>query len=156
MTSKTINSTVKTNDNTVTSAARESVILPLPPQDLKDKTGMEIYARFMRHLRYVPNSRMEVKVLSAIQFTADMMDIQYAQVARILLDLGLRAPRLSFPNEFLEFADNARSRDATDYGSAGETLQDLYAHWDGLGEDKFAAAKREYRTLDEGVITNTL
>ncbi len=156
MTSTTVNNTIKTNDNTVNAEARESVILPLPPQDLKDKTDMEIYARFMRHLRYVPNSRMEVKVLSAIQFTADMMDLHDAQVARILLDLGLRAPRLSFPNEFLEFADNARCREATEYGSAGETLRDLYAHWDALGEDKFAAAKRDYKTLDAGVVINTL
>tara|TARA_R110002126_G_scaffold13118_3_gene56784 strand:- start:307672 stop:308211 length:540 start_codon:yes stop_codon:yes gene_type:complete len=151
MTSQKTDKTFKSNDNKA-----ESVILPLPPLDLKDKVDMEIYARFMRHLRYVANSRMEVKVLSAIQFTADMMDIQDAQVARILLDMGLRAPRLSFPNEFLEFADNARSRDNTEFGSAGETLQELYAHWTEIGEDQFIAVKREYAVFDEGVFTNTL
>lgn len=153
MTNHIDNKTAKTNDNQV---KVESVILPLPPENLKDKTDMEIYARFMRHLRYVANSRMEVKVLSAIQFTADMMDVQDAQIARVLLDLGLRAPRLSFPLEFLEFADTARAREATEFGSAGETLQDLYAHWDQIGEDKFVACKREYKLIDEAVTTNML
>lgn len=151
MTSQKTEKTFKSNDNKV-----ESVILPLPPLDLKDKVDMEIYARFMRHLRYVANSRMEVKVLSAIQFTADMMDLQDAQVARILLDLGLLAPRLSFPNEFLEFADNARTRSTTEYGSAGQSLQELYSHWDSIGEDKFVSFKREYKIMDEAVTTNLL
>ena len=151
MTSQTTQKTKKSNDNKV-----ESVILHLPPQDLKDKVDMEIYARFMRHLRYVANSRMEVKVLSAIQFTADMMDLQDAQIARVLLDLGLRAPRLSFPVEFLEFADTARARSALEYGSAGQAMQDLYEHWDEIGEDKFTAFKRDYKIVDEAVTTNLL
>ena len=149
---------VKTADRNVSieDETKERVILPLPPLDLKDKVDMEIYARFMRHLRYVPNSRMEVKVLSAIQFAADMMDLPDSQVARCLLDLGLHAPRISFPVEFIEFADKARSRNIQDFGSAGQAMQDLYTHWDNIGEDKFISAKRDYRLIDEAVITNAL
>lgn len=151
MTSQKTDKTFKSNDNKV-----ESVILPLPPLDLKDKVDVEIYARFMRHLRYVANSRMEVKVISAIQFAADMMDLQDAQVSRILLDLGLRAPRISFPSEFLEFADTARARSSLEYGSAGQAMQDLYDHWDSIGEDKFTSCKREYKIIDEAVTTSLL
>ena len=42
--------TLKSNDNRM----GEKVILPLPPQSDYSSSEMEIYARFMRHLRLVP------------------------------------------------------------------------------------------------------
>ena len=42
---------MKSNDN----FAKANIELPLPPDD-QDAPEMEIYARFMRHLRMVPNN----------------------------------------------------------------------------------------------------
>ncbi len=105
---------------------------------------MEIYARFMRHLRHVPNSRTEIKILSSIQFTADMMDITDALVAKTLIDMGLRAPRKSFPTAFLDHADAALMRSGWDVGGPSNALIDLKNHWDDIGEDRFAAFRKSY------------
>ncbi len=136
----------------VTSLKQASeILLPLPPDRNADPQDMELYARFMRYLRHVPNSRMEIKILSAIQFTADMSGYSDAHIAKILVDMGLRAPRMAFPASFLEFADNALMRPAWAVGGPTPSLQELKAHWDRIGEDKFAAFKREY-PLHEGLV----
>lgn len=94
---------MKTNDNVFEVS---SIVLPLPPTShFDDAFAMEIYARFMRQLRYVPTSRADIQVLTCIQFAADMMDISDAQVAKVLVDLGLRAPRSAFPIGYLSFVD---------------------------------------------------
>ena len=93
---------LKSNDN----VSLKNVVLPLPPEKDRGAAEMEIYARFMRHLRMVPNSQIEIKVLSAIQFTADMLDIRDALVSKTLVDCGLRAPRKAFPAEYLEHVDS--------------------------------------------------
>lgn len=129
--------THKCNDNKVDN----KVVLPLPPED-QAPTDMDIYARFMRHLRNVPNSRMEIKILSAIQFTADMLDIGDALVAKTLVDCGLRAPRQSFPAEYLEFIDKSLLRSGWEVGGPSASAAELKAHWDKIGEDKFAPFRR--------------
>lgn len=112
------------------------IALPLPPTlSEDDRFEMEIYARFMRHLRHVPGTRMDIKILSAIQFTADMMDHGDALVAKILVDLGLRAPRRAFPVAYLDFVDKALYRAAVTHGTPGETITALREHWDHIGED---------------------
>lgn len=134
-----------------TLATDDHIVLPSPPECC----GVEevaLYARFMKHLRHVPNSRAAIKVLSAMQFTADMLEYSDAHVAKILVELGLRAPRLAFPADFLEFADNSLMRSPWDVGAPSEALQELKAHWDTTGEDKFAAFKRRYSLLDEAVV----
>ncbi|MFN3701411.1 MAG: hypothetical protein ACK4VI_07815 [Alphaproteobacteria bacterium] len=124
-------------------------VLPLPPHNTEDlKDDMAVYARFMRHLRHVPNSRMEIKILSAIQFTADMMDHSDAHVAKILVDLGLRAPRMAFPADFLSFADQALLRTGYEVGAPSEGVRELKEFWDMIGEDKFAAFKGQYTYAD--------
>ena len=141
-------------------ANRERIALPIPPAphigiapgDKPDtRFEMEIYARFMRHLRDVPNSRMEIKILAAIGFTADMMDISDALVAKTLVDMGLRAPRRAFPLSFLEFADKTLQRKAWD--NAAHTpagIAEMHAHWNQIGEDRFASAsRREFATYNE-------
>lgn len=129
----------------------QSVILPLPPE-LQEDGDMKVYARFMRYLRHVPNSRMEIKVLSAIQFTADILDCSDAHVAKLLVDLGLRAPRMAFPAEFLAFADQSLVRNEWDVGGPSKGMVALQTHWNEIGEDKFAAFKREYPLLEEGAV----
>lgn len=123
--------------------------LPLPPQASEErKEDMALYARFMRHLRHVPNSRMEIKILSAIQFTSDMLDYSDAHVAKTLVDLGLRAPRMAFPADFLIYMDQAMTRSVFDIGGPSAGMQELKAFWDAIGEDKFAAFKSGYEILE--------
>jgi hypothetical protein len=131
----------------------ERVALPLPPAPGREANfEMEVYARFMRHLRQVPNSRMEIKILSAIQFTADMMEVGDALVAKTLADLGLRAPRKAFPVSFLDFADRAVQRRSWDTsGPAPSSIMAMKEHWDHIGENRFAATVRDqYAVYNEG------
>lgn len=116
------------------------VTLPLPPTLAEDERfEMEVYARFMRHLRLVPGSRMDVKILSSIQFTADMMDHGDALIARIMVDRGLRAPRRAFPVSFVDFVDKAMQRMAAGFGAPSAAILALKQHWDKIGEDRFSA-----------------
>jgi hypothetical protein len=80
----------------------ENVFLPLPPLDDAPHEVMEIYGRFMRHVRLSPSPVMDIKVLSAIQFTADMMDMGDDRVAKMLADMGLRCPQTALPQSYLE------------------------------------------------------
>ncbi len=134
---------LKSNDNQ--SGGLRHTVLPLPP-DITNEMHVEIdlYARFMRHLRMVPNSREEIKVLSAIQFTADMMDLTDALVAKTLVNLGLRAPRSAFPASYLEHVDKSLMRSGWEVGGPDAGTIDLKAYWDQIGEDPFAAARRAY------------
>lgn len=118
----------------------DQIHLPMPPDMTNEsRFEMEVYARFMRHLRHVPNSRMEIKILSAIQFTADIMDHGDALVAKTLVDLGLRAPRKAFPVTFLDFADQCAQRRVWSGSShPPATVMALKEHWDGIGENRFA------------------
>ena len=132
--------------------ATDRVELPLPPryqETAEAKMEMEIYARFMRHLRLIHNSRMEIKVLGAIQYVADMMDIQDGQVAKTLVDLGLRAPRMAFPAVYLEYADCASLRSPWDVAAPNKSLRELHEFWGRIGEDRFAAFQRSYPLLSE-------
>lgn len=138
--------------NTTTMPQDENVMLPMLPADMKDRQVLAMYARFMQHLRHVPCSRMEIKVLSAIQFTADMLDCSDAHVSKTLVDFGLRAPRLAFPADFLKFADQALMRTGWEVGGPSKALQELKAHWDGIGEDKFAAFRGEYSLVNEQMV----
>jgi hypothetical protein len=132
----------------------EKVQLPVPsaPDQLRVQVGvraeLDIYARFMRHIRHVPNSRVEIKILSAIQFTADMADCSDAHVAKTLVEMGLRAPRMAFPADFLSYADQALMRGGWDVGAPSTALLDLKAHWDRIGEDKFSAFRGDFALLE--------
>lgn len=138
----------KNNRDTFSNLSNKHV-LPLPPTELAEsKDDMAIYARFMRHLRHVPNSRMEIKILSAIQFTADMLYLSDAHVSKVLVEQGLRAPRLSFPSEFLSFIDQSLMRSDWDIGGPNEAMKELKEFWDFIGEDKFAGVKAGHDLLE--------
>lgn len=119
---------------------KDIITLPLAPE-ASAISEMEIYARFMRHLRMVPNSKMEIKVLSAIQFTADMLDLSDALVSKTLIDLGLRAPRAALPEEYLDFADQSLMRSGFDLGGPKTSTLAIKQHWDHIGEDQFAGIR---------------
>lgn len=133
---------MKANDNCLA----ERIILPIPEINTAH-ADMEIYARFMRHLRAVTNSRMEIKVLASIQFVADMLDLPDSQVTKTLVDMGLRTPRMALPSDFLDHADASLMRDEWEVGAANKPLRSLDNHWSLIGEDKFAAFKRFYPSL---------
>lgn len=135
---------MKANDN---NCLTERVVLPIPEINADPKTDMEIYARFMRHLRNVANSRMEIKVLTSIQFVADMLDLPDAQVTKTLVDMGLRAPRMALPSDYLDHADACLMRDDWEVGSANAALRSLQTHWNEIGEDRFASFRKFYPTL---------
>ncbi|MGB4056783.1 MAG: hypothetical protein WBK77_01725 [Alphaproteobacteria bacterium] len=128
------------------------VALPLPPQLYGTGDDMEVYARFMQHLRNVPSSRMEIKILSAIQFTADIMDHSDAHVAKLLVDLGLRAPRMAFPADFLKYADMAMMRSGWEVGGPTPGIEALKEHWDRIGEDKFTVFRGGYDLREARVL----
>lgn len=127
----------------------ENVFLPLPPLDGSDNLELEVYARFMRHIRLVPNSRIEIKVLSAIQFTSDMMDLNDAIVSKMLADMGLRAPRKAFPEAYLDHVDHTLMRSGWDVAGPCASSVDMKRFWDDIGEDKFAAFKKDYPRVTE-------
>lgn len=139
---------MKSNDNNFEGL---NIKLPFPPTDMKAEFEMEVYVRFMRQLRVVPSSRPEICILAAIQYVADMMDIEDALVANTLVDLGLRAPRMAFPEAYLEFLDKIMMRDIHEIGFISPALKELKSHWGAIGEDKFAAFKRCYPSLSEGI-----
>lgn len=141
--------TLKANDNKNTAA--EHIVLPLPPLQKLDAIEVEIYARFMRHLRLVPNSRMEIKILSAIQFTSDMMDLNDAIVAKTLADMGLRAPRKAFPEAYLEHIDRTLMRSGWEVGGPCASSIEMKNHWDKIGEDRFASVRRDFGILSEPI-----
>jgi hypothetical protein len=118
--------------------AHPAIELPLPPEN-KSEFEMEVYARFLRHLRCVPNSRAEIKILSSILFTADMMGASDEHVTKVLIECGLRAPRKAFPEAFLQHIDQSFMRDEHSLGSATEDYKALASHWIKTGEDPFAA-----------------
>ncbi len=121
------------------------IAFPFPPASINGaEMEMEVYVRFMRHFRHVPNNRMEIKILSAIQFTADMTDHSDAHIAKILVDFGLRAPRMAFPADFLRFADHSLMRSNWVVGGPSKALLALKDHWHDIGEDRFAAFRGEY------------
>jgi hypothetical protein len=122
--------------------------LPMPP-GLEQFQEMDIYSRFMRHLRHVPNSRTEIKVLSAIQFTSDMLDCSDAHISKVLVDLGLRAPRMAFPADFLSFVHASLMRSGWEVGGPSPSLIELKAFWDRIGEDKFDGFWRDFPLLSE-------
>jgi hypothetical protein len=131
---------INNNENLVSREVNnERVVLPLPPiaQGTDQEFEKEVYNRFMSHLRHVPNSRLEIKILSSIQFTADMMDCGDALIAKTLVDIGLKAPRKAFPLSFLDFVDKSLARRAWDVGSASASILQLNDHWVKIGENKF-------------------
>ncbi len=124
--------------------AFDNVFLPLPPLDDADHLDLEIYARFMRHFRLIPSAKIEIKILSAIQFTADMVDITDALVSKTLADMGLRAPRKAFPETYLEHVDRTVAMSGWEAGGPTASSIDMKRFWDDIGEDVFTGYSKEH------------
>ncbi len=141
---------MKANDN----QTHERIVYPLPPEDKEQHLEMDVYTRFMRHLRIIPHSRDEIKILSAIQFVATMTANSEAHVTKVLVDLGLRAPRFALPASYLDYADSAIVRSDQDFGSASNHLKDLDQHWAEIGEKRFPAFQYQYSFEEDKELTD--
>ena len=140
---------VRTAPIAIPSYGNDRIAYPLPPamgEGLDVRFEMEVYARFMRHLRTVPNSRQEIKIFAAIQFTADVMDTSDALVSKTLADLGLRAPRKAFPVTFLDYVDKSTARTSWELGTPPASIVALREHWDRIGEERFGGMMRSHYT----------
>ena len=130
--------------------SEENIVLPhLPEQGQELTDEAVIHNRFMRHLRAVPTRRASIKVLSAIQFTADFLGYSDAHVSKVLVDLGLRTTRQALPAEFLDYVDGALPRGDWLVGGPSASVQDLASYWRSVGEDPFVAVKRAFPVLAE-------
>jgi hypothetical protein len=116
--------------------AHTPVILPCLPEHA-GPTERDIYMSFIRAVREGPSRRMEVRILTAIHRAADQTDNSDAYVSRVLTDLGLMAPRLAFPGDFLDHIDAnlVRSRPLR---SVPASYLALAHHWAAIGEDLYA------------------
>ena len=130
------------------------IALPKPPPSGDEITvirseDMMIYSRFINHLSCVPNSRIEIKILSSIQFTADILGYSDAHISKVLVDLGLRASRAAFPATFLDYADGALIRTVWDIGAPSSALKELDYYWANRREERFTSLYSETRWLNE-------
>ncbi len=107
----------------------------------------ELYQAFVGHIRHVPTSRTEIKILSSIQFTADALNLSDAHVSKMLVEMGLRAPRLAFPLEFLDYADACLMRYGWDVGAPSEALIALRDYWFKLGESAQPSSFRHVHAI---------
>lgn len=97
---------------------------PLPPTMFhRFADGMDVYVRFMRHLRVSHHARASVNILLAIDAVTASTDHDALSTAMILVDLGLRAPRAAFPAVFLDLIDGSFGRDLS------PAVVDLVQHW---------------------------
>ena len=106
-----------------------AIVLPLPPEP-EQRFEMDVYVRFMRHMRNAPTERQTLKILSSIQFVADMLNCSDAHIAKVLVDFGLRAPREAFPAAYLNFVGQAMRRTPLDIGGAKAAEYALTAFWE--------------------------
>ena len=134
----------------------DDITLPHLDRMLATDQQWEIYTRFVGHMRHVPVSRMEIKILSAIQFTADILDSSDAHIAKELVEMGLRAPRIAFPVEFLDYVDNALLRCGWDIGAPSEEMIELRDQWFAPKEQLSLAPFRHVHTIvKEEVLATT-
>lgn len=136
--------------------SEKKIILPnLPKAGQDNQFELEVFSHFIGHLRQVPNSRLEIKILSSIHFTADMLDTSDALISKTLVDLGLRAPRKAFPISFLDFVDRTMARQVWDYSSPAPSVLALKQHWDLIGEDRFSSSlQQSYSVYHEQAYIN--
>jgi hypothetical protein len=137
--------------NTVYSgdSSQDRVLFPeLPKEGQDNQFELEVFSHFIGHLRQVPNSRVEIKILSSIHFTADILEASEALIAKTLVDMGLRAPRKAFPVSFLDFVDRAIMRQAWEYQSPCASICALKDHWNKIGEDRFSNGMGSHYALD--------
>ena len=118
----------------------ERIILPTDQEDCA------VYHIFMQHLPRVARNRLDIKILHALQYTADATGTDVTDICMMLVQMGLRAPRLAFPASFLEQVDLAVIRHGRGDMVLDPTVMALRHHWDQLGEDRWAGFRYAHAT----------
>ena len=116
------------------SEKRTRIVLPICPDDHADTEDKKTFHIFMQTLRSQSNSLMSSKVLSAIHSTAQRRQHDVDQVAKVLVDFGLKAPKKAFPQGFVNFCENAIARSINSFKPVPSSIRDLAAHWTKTGE----------------------
>lgn len=107
------------------------------PVKTDSRNRQDIISHFFQCLRDAKHSRPDVCILLAIQRTADATTNSDAYVAKVLVEAGLRAPRMAFPGDYLDYITQALVRHPHHMGAATTHDKDLYAHWASIGDDPF-------------------
>lgn len=105
-----------------------------------DDTSREIYMAFTQSLRDTQNQSLERRILCAIHKAADRTGHSDAYITRVLVDMGLRAPRLALPSDFLDHADSNLLATHRFPIPLPESYRDLATHWGALGEDSYGTS----------------
>lgn len=113
---------------------KNTVVLPYLPDGV-GSTEHDIFVAFISALREGPKRRMEVRILTAIHRAADISDNSDAYVSRVLVDMGLLAPRLAFPGDFLDHVDATLVRKHPLGGKANASYYALVEHWVDIGDE---------------------
>ena len=136
-------------DNHFPYTTQKSVVQPTAPGIGACPSEAAIYSRFVRYLRHVPNSRIDIKILSSIQFTADILGHSDAYVAKTLVDFGLRAPRMAFPSSFLSYVDASLQRVDHAVGGPSGAVLDLARRWDRESQSSRVSQSRNFGDIHE-------
>lgn len=124
-----------------------TTLITLPNVDsiILDDLQFDIYNTFTSHIAEASISRMEMKILSSIHFTADFLGDSDALISNELVEMGLRAPRIAFPMEFLEYVDSVRLKDHGHILAPSRAIRSLCNIW--LGLDLAQETLGQFRSL---------
>ncbi|PCH99451.1 MAG: hypothetical protein COB76_05720 [Alphaproteobacteria bacterium] len=112
-------------------------------QDRGDHEALQIFTHAFRNAR---QGRDEIKVLSAIHKTADITGQSDAFISKILVEHGLLAPRLSFPQDFLDHIDQSFIRQEEGrFSILSKSYRSVLQFWSDHGEDPFAFVRRGHK-----------
>ncbi len=137
--------------NSYNAHTSSQIVLPLAPIQAASLEA-QICQKFVKHLRHVPSSRTSVKILSSIQYAADILGCSDAHVSKVLVDYGLRAPRDCFPETFLDHVDASFMRAPHEVGAASWSYRQLHDHWTQIGEDIFAGVRKNYPLYEHSFV----
>ncbi len=110
----------------------DTILLPYINFDTATEDQIDIYLHFTAHYRNTPQIEARFKVLNAIQYVAVLMDHSDEYISRQLVEMGLRAPRHSFPIDFLSYFDRAIERKGQHIGGPSEAMLELLDQWNGM------------------------
>lgn len=114
------------------------IIFPIL-ENAKDNQEYEVINIFLIRFRDLNDCRDDVRVLKSIYKTADLTACSDGLVAKILIDHGLRAPRQSLPQEFLDHIDGLALRKTSLMSmKLKESYRDLKDFWINQGGNPFS------------------
>ena len=116
-------------DHSMTELKHIMITMPMPP-NVADRTAFDYYQCFIRHMNNTPFPDDADKVADAIDRTANDTDSSPAYVARLLVGQGLRAPKSSFPDDFIYYVDGHIKRHNTPMSPVNDDIAELVNGWD--------------------------